>query len=79
MLWGGKGVNVGIINGRPTAQKMNFFIKENFIFCAVTPDLSDFMNLAVMVDTRDHNPGHPKIQNKFLFGFESVECACHIK
>ena len=45
----------------------------------MTPDLSDFMNLAVMVDTRDHNPGHPKIEKKFLFGFESVECACHIK
>ena len=33
------------------------------------PNLNELMNLAVTQDPRDHDPGHPRIQNKELFSF----------
>ena len=30
---------------------------------------SDWMNLALKQDPRDHDPGHPSVQNKELFSF----------
>ena len=29
----------------------------------MTPNLSGLMNLAVMLDPKDHDPGHPKIHS----------------
>ena len=30
---------------------------------------SDWKNLAVTQDPTDHDPGHPKVQNKWFFSF----------
>ena len=39
----------------------------------MTPNLSDWMNLAVIQDPRDHDPGHPRIQNKESFSSQ-ISC-----
>ena len=48
-------------------------VKKLVIFCGchkwMTPNLSGWMNLAVKQDPRDHDPGHPRTQNKELFSF----------
>ena len=48
--------------------------KKNWSFSCefhkwMTPNLSGWMNLAVAQGSRDHDPGHPRIQNKELFSF----------
>ena len=39
----------------------------------MAPNLSDWMNLAVIQDPRDYDPGHPRIQKSSRSVFKSVE------
>ena len=49
-------------------QTMGVGVKKLVIFCGchkqMTLNISDWMNLAVTQDPRDHGPGHPRVQNK---------------
>ena len=52
-------------------QAVMLGVKKLVIFCEfhkwMTPNLSGWMNLAVKQDPRDHDPGHPRIQNMDLY------------
>ena len=45
----------------------HFFV--DVLFLSMTLNLSGCMNLAATQNSRDHDPGHPNIQNKELLSF----------
>ena len=55
-------------------QKIDVEVNKMHIFCRchtfMTPKISDWMNLAVIQDPRDHDPEDPRIQSKELFSFQ---------